>query len=246
MPKAMLVDTDLCLSCNACTVECKRNNKVPLGKAIVWTWIQQVEQGSFPNVKAHFVKHSCMHCTEASCMNVCPTGAISKPDGDHVVINQDWCIGCGYCTVACPFAIPHFGHSKGSAQKCRFCYGNREEDEPTACASACPFNAISFGERDDLIAQGRKRVAQLKGKGNINPYLYGERELGGLHNLFVLSDRPSVYGLPEEPRVATANVAGNWFSGILSGAAVLFLAFGSLFKRREEISREEASKGGAK
>ncbi len=241
MPEAMLIDTDLCLDCNACTVECKRNNEVPVGQGIAWTRIEEIETGTFPKVRTLFIKKACNHCTEASCMNVCPTGAISKPDGVHVVIDQDWCIGCGYCVEACPFHIPHFGDPKGSAQKCRFCYGTRAEGEPTACAAACPFGAITFGERDDLIAMGHRRVEQLRQKGFANANLYGEYELGGLNVLYVLTDRPSVYGLPENPQVATRSVLGNWLSGLMTAGVLTVLPFWALFKRREAVAAREAA-----
>ncbi|HFD39708.1 MAG TPA: 4Fe-4S dicluster domain-containing protein [Anaerolineae bacterium] len=242
MAKAMLIDTDLCLDCNACTVECKRNNQVPVGQGIAWTRMEEYEVGTFPAVKTYFIKRACNHCTEASCLNVCPTGAISRPDGVHVVINQEWCIGCGYCTQACPFGIPHFGDPKGSAQKCRFCYGTKADDEPTACAAACPFGAITFGERDQLIQAGRARVEQLRQKGKANATLYGEKELGGLNVLYVLADRPAAYGLPENPKVSTARVGANWLSGIATAGILAFIPFYALFKRKEALAVETGGK----
>ena len=201
MAKAMLIDTDLCLDCNACSVECKNNNQVPIGNDIAWTRIDEFETGQFPDINAYFVKRACHHCTEASCLNNCPVGAISKPDGTHVVIDQDKCISCGMCATVCPFGIPHYGEPRGKAQKCRFCYGTKPDDASTACASACPFGAISFGERTQLIEAGRKRVTQLVAKGKVDANLYGENELGGLNVLYVLADKPSVFGLPETPSV---------------------------------------------
>ena len=244
MTKAMLIDTDLCLDCNACTVECKRNNNVPVGQGIAWTEIEEIEVDTYPDVVKYFIKDACKHCTEASCMNVCPTGAISKPDGAHVVIDQDWCIGCGYCAMACPFHIPHFGEPKGSVQKCMFCYVGGLVDGQTACAAACPFGAITFGERDELITQGHQRVEQLQQKGRANANLYGEHELGGLNVLYVLPDRPSVFGLPEHPRVSTQNVVGGWLSGVLTAGVVAALPFWLLFKRKQELAAREVSEGG--
>ncbi|NIV28535.1 MAG: 4Fe-4S dicluster domain-containing protein [Anaerolineae bacterium] len=240
MAKAMLIDTDLCLNCNACTVECKRQNEVPVGEEIAWTSMETYEQGTFPSVQTSFVKRACNHCTQANCMTVCPAGAISKPDGTHVVIRQDWCIGCGYCTQACPFGIPHFGEPKGSAQKCRFCYGTKADDEPTACASACPFGAITFGERDALLQAGRARVQQLRDMGNNQARLFGDKELGGLNVLYVLPDRPAAFGLPENARASTASMGANWLSGIATAGLLAFIPFYALFKRKEALAVEAA------
>ncbi|MFC1913243.1 4Fe-4S dicluster domain-containing protein [Chloroflexota bacterium] len=207
MAKALLIDTELCLECNACSVECRRSNDVPVGQRIAWTTIERHEAGTFPGVHAYVIKNACKHCTDAACEKACPIGAISKPDGVHVVVNQEICIKCGYCGMACPFGIPHYGEPEGPSQKCSFCYGKREEGEPTACAAACPFGAITFGEREELIQQGQTRIAQLQAKGNSNAYLYGVSEMGGTHALYVLADSPEVYSLPKDaqmPAMVTA------------------------------------------
>lgn len=239
MATAMLMDTNLCLDCNACTVECKRNNNVPVGQKIAWTNMKEFEMGTFPNVRAVFIKRACNHCTNAACEKACPVGAISKPDGTHVVVNQELCIQCGYCRMACPFGIPHYGKPKRPSQKCSFCYGTREEDGPTACAAACPFGAITFGERQDLIEQGMKRVAALKDKGFSNAYLYGVNEMGGTHVLYVLTDSPEAYGLPENAQIPTTVTA--WKDVIqpvglaVGGAAIVGLGVNYVVARANKI-----------
>jgi formate dehydrogenase iron-sulfur subunit len=244
MSKALLIDTDLCLDCNACTVECKRNNDVPVGQKIAWTKIAEFERGTYPKIGAYFIKHACNHCTNPSCMQACPTGAISRPDGVHVVINQDWCIGCGYCVEACPFGVPHFGDPKGSAQKCNFCYGRRADDEPTACAAACPFGAITFGERQELIATGQARVEQLRQQGKANANLYGLTQMGGLNVLYVLADVPSAYGLPEDPKPFTRNLAAAWAGGVLAAGLLTLMPFYAVFRRRQEVGSAQERQAG--
>ena len=76
MAKAMLIDTSMCLFCNACSVECKQQNKVPVGKNVYYTQMKIHEDGKFPEVKQRFIKHACNHCTEAACVDVCPTKAL--------------------------------------------------------------------------------------------------------------------------------------------------------------------------
>lgn len=242
MPDALLIDTSMCLGCNACTVECKRNNDVPVGQRIAWTKIEEHEVGGFPDVAKYFIKTSCKHCTESSCVNVCPTGAMSKPDGVHVAVNQEWCIGCGYCAQACPFHIPHFGEPKGSSQKCMFCFAGGLVDGQTACAAACPFGAITFGKRDDLLVRGARRASALRAKGTGKARLYGEHELGGLHVLYVLEDEPDAYGLPKEPRPATRNLLASWISGLATAGIVAALPFWLLFRRKGAVAASNSPK----
>ena len=47
----------------------------------------------------------CKHCTDAACLDVCPTGALFRTEFDTVVVQEDVCNGCGYCIPACPFGV---------------------------------------------------------------------------------------------------------------------------------------------
>jgi len=115
-----------------------------------------------------------------------------------------------------------------------------------ACAKACPTGAIEFGDRGALIAKAHDRVAVLKEKGFADANFYGENLLGGLHQMYVLTDKPSAFELPVAPRVATRNVLGSWLSGIITAGVVAALPFWLLFKRKEELAvkEEEVSVGG--
>lgn len=205
MSKAMLIDTSNCLFCNACTVECKRENNVVVGKGIFWTQMLTHEVGQYPNVRQYYHKRACNHCTQAACVDVCPTGALyHHPDG-FVVLDQSKCNGCGYCTQACPFHIPQLDvvnplTGEAKSNKCTFCVQRTANGGATACSLACPFGAIHYGDRDKLIALGKERVAALKARGVDKAMLYGEHELGGLHVLYVLEEEPEVYGLPSNPK----------------------------------------------
>jgi formate dehydrogenase beta subunit len=182
-------------------------------------------------------KNACMHCTEASCENVCPTGAISHQDG-IVVIDQEWCIGCGYCVQACPFSVPHKDENLGTARKCTFCIDRVNNGQIPACADACPTGAIRYGTRTDLLTTARTQVQTLRNSGYTKANLYGENELGGLHVLYVLDDSPSAYGLPEEPKVATAKLPFQWLSGLLMGGLVATIPFWLIFKRKKKIEAD--------
>jgi len=181
-----------------------------------------------------------MHCTDASCEKVCPTGAISH-QGEAIIIDQKWCIGCGYCVEACPFNIPHKDEEEGTARKCRFCIDRITNGSKPACATTCPSGAIQFGERADLIAAAREKVQTLKANGSPNATLYGEHEMGGLHTLYILTDRPSVFGLPEAPQLATTTAWAQWLSGAIAAGVVAALPFWLLFRRTKQIETEQES-----
>ena len=204
MSKAMLIDTSQCLFCNACTVECKRENGVVVGRGIFWTRMDLHEVGQYPSVKQYFMKRACNHCTEAACADVCPTGALSHHPEGFVVLDQAKCNGCGYCSQFCPFGVPQLDvvnrlTGQAKSNKCTFCVQRTGEGGQPACAAACPFGAISYGDRAEMLTKGKARVQELQNRGVNGARLYGENEMGGLHVLYVLEDAPEVYGLPSNP-----------------------------------------------
>ncbi len=258
MPKARLIDTSKCTACRGCQVACKQWNGLkaeetkqvgtyenpPKNSAQTWIRVEFIERPG----EWLFRAHTCMHCTDASCEKVCPTGAISH-EGEIVVIDQEWCIGCGYCVQACPFHIPGKDEEEGTARKCRFCMDRITNGYEPACAKTCPTNAIQFGERSTMIAAGKQRVQTLKSTyGYTKANLYGENELGGLHTLYVLTDEPSVFGLPEAPELATSTAWAKWLSGAIAAGVIAALPFWLLYKRRKNVEAEQEStvKGGTK
>ena len=259
--KAILFDTQRCSACRGCQVACKQwnehhetvdtevtgkyENPPSLGPN---TWVRMRFDEAVRNGKLSwlFTRNSCMHCESASCAIVCPVGAIVKTPEGFVHIDQDWCIGCGTCTQACPFHIPHMDHEGGTASKCQACtvvgLNRLTAGQEPACVKSCPPDALVYGDRAALVTEGQKRVANLKAKGKTNAVLYGENELGGLHVMYVLDDKASVYGLPEKPQVATADMAAKWLTGIAAAGVVAGAPLLWIIKRREAMM----SKGGVK
>jgi len=102
----MVIDTRKCVGCNACTVACKAENKLPPG--VVYNVVIDEEFGTYPNVARRFISRPCLHCQNPPCVRVCPVNATYKrPDG-IVVIDYDDCIGCRYCISACPYGARSF------------------------------------------------------------------------------------------------------------------------------------------
>ena len=229
---AMLVDTSKCVGCWWCYAACKQYNgfpetikpdpeKSPELAPQTWSTLFPVEK----NGEWHFRKQACMHCTEAACVEVCPTGALSYNSLGFVQYERDLCSGCGYCTEFCPFGVPQLRSNKittvGLMDKCTFCIDRVTNGQQTACAEACPMDAIKFGKRPELLEEGKKRVAELS-KTNPQARLYGENEAGGLHVMYVLNDSPESCGLPVDPQLPAAvmvhdvlQVAGYALAGLV-------------------------------
>ena len=237
---AMLVNVSKCTGCWECYAACKNHNNLegtvlydpedpPELSSNCWITLFALKRGRAWRLR----KHACMHCTDASCEQVCPTGAISH-QGVAVVTDQEWCAGCGYCVQACPFSVPHIDDHTGTARKCTFCIDRISNGQEPACADACPTDAIQFGRRTDLIAAAATQVRALRNDGHPDASLYGEHALGGLHVIYVLDDRPSVYGLPEAPQPVISDAAFKWLSGIITFSVAAVLPLWLLFRRKRQ------------
>ena len=167
----------------------------------------------------------CKHCVEAACLEVCPTGAIFRTEFGTVVIQPDVCNGCGYCVPACPFGVIERRERDGRAFKCTLCYDRLKADLMPACAKACPTQSISFGPVEEMEEKARSRLNTLQAQGNVDARLYGLEDaggggVGGTGSIFLLLDRPEVYGLPSQPVTPTRRLAGGWGSAALAAGAL--------------------------
>jgi anaerobic dimethyl sulfoxide reductase subunit B len=154
---AFHVNIASCTGCKACQIACKDKNDLPTG--IRWRRVFQYEGGEWVNqngqmmpsdVYAYPVSAACMHCANPICLEVCPVSAISKRDDGIVLIDADKCIGCRYCSWACPYGAPQFNESLGVMTKCNMCYDLVDKGERPACVEACPYRAMDFGPLDEL------------------------------------------------------------------------------------------------
>jgi formate dehydrogenase iron-sulfur subunit len=183
-----------------------------------------------------FMSDVCKHCTNAGCLDACPTGALVRTEFQTVVLQADVCNGCGYCVPACPFGVVDRDADDGRAGKCTLCYDRLEDGLEPACAKACPTDSIQFGRYDELVDIASRRVATLHRRGLDGAYLYGagdegaDQLAGGLGAFFLLTEPPERYGLPAQadspiqenvvPATAAAVVAGLLAS---AGAAFAFV-----------------------
>lgn len=229
MAKAILYDATKCTACRGCQVACKAWNELPTEETTnrgtyenppdlsptTWLKIEFREYEVGGKIRWLFTRRACMHCTDAGCIKVCPTGALQRHELGFVTYDKDICSGCGYCVEACPFDVPRMDSNilTGIAKmdKCTLCttpgLDRLAEGEEPNCVKSCPTGALTYSDCDALVAEGKARVQALVGKGWTNANLYGENELGGLHVMYVLDDSPAIYGLPVSPQISAATVA---------------------------------------
>jgi formate dehydrogenase iron-sulfur subunit len=221
------VDVTKCDGCRACMVACKNWNDLPaepqdfLGSAQshtkttadTWNVLQYIEHENSKGGLDYLFRHSsCFHCTDAACEKVCPENAISYTEFGTVVIDQDACVGCGYCVNNCPFEVISLkeyvdknGDKNRKAHKCTMCTDRLEEGLQPACVTTCHTGAMEFGEQAAMIKKAEQRVNEIKDR-YPNAMVYNPQGVGGTHTVYVLAEKPSVYGLPENPKVPTSAV----------------------------------------
>ncbi|CAK7024616.1 MAG: Thiosulfate reductase electron transfer subunit PhsB [Paraeggerthella hongkongensis] len=153
----MLINTKKCVGCYACRVACQMINGLDPDKAFIH--YEELETGAYPNVYAENVPVQCMHCEDAPCQSVCPTGATYTTDSGVVLVEEGKCIGCKYCMAACPYGVRVQLHS-GVVEKCRFCWYEGEPGNPPACVGTCITNARIFGDLDDPNSEINQAIAR--------------------------------------------------------------------------------------
>jgi len=198
---AMLVDTTRCRGCRGCEAACSEVNRLPepdqAGQKTAFDKFRETSTRAFTVVNRFpgraagappvYVKRQCMHCVEPACASACLARALTKTPDGPVVYNQKVCIGCRYCMVACPFAIPKFEYEKALpyVKKCSFCLERQRQGKQPACATVCPSGALTFGKRKDMLELARTRIYQSPDR--YIHYVYGEHEAGGTGWLYISS-----------------------------------------------------------
>jgi len=144
MEKILSLNVNICSGCGACAVACFDHNDIDLDKQPALRRIVKVESGKYPNVSIAYVSAGCMHCHDSPCLIGCPTGAIWRNEKTGaILVDQDVCMGCHSCAMACPFGVPRYDNS-GKMHKCELCAGWIDAGQEPACARACPTGALEF------------------------------------------------------------------------------------------------------
>jgi formate dehydrogenase iron-sulfur subunit len=187
--------------------------------------------GGSPEIeKWMFMSDVCKHCTNAGCLDACPTGALIRTEFETVIVQADVCNGCGYCVPSCPFGVIDRDKLDGRAAKCTLCYDRLQDGLEPACAKACPTDSIQFGPYEELVDVARGRVLELHSRGLEDAYLYGAGDAaadslaGGLGAFFLLTQPPERYGLPAQ---AESPIQENVVHATGAGLAAAFVAAGA-------------------
>jgi Fe-S-cluster-containing dehydrogenase component len=230
---SFLLDLGRCIGCQACVASCKVGNELGVGQQ----YIQLIEKtnGEFPNLTGGWDNHRCFHCTDASCILVCPTGALYKEDG-LTRLDRDICSGCSYCTEACPYDIPVMWEGKSS--KCDGCAATVAAGGEPWCVGTCPSQALVYGPREEIRAEAHRRADALRDR-YPNAHVYGETQAGGLGVLIVMPDDPELLDIPTDPirpfmADAWQKVVQPASVAITLGAAVVAGSAAMIARRRHE------------
>ncbi|MBM3880772.1 MAG: 4Fe-4S dicluster domain-containing protein [Verrucomicrobia bacterium] len=237
----MLVDLTLCIGCRKCEEACQQTHQLPpLAEPPedqrVFDRHRRTDAGRYtvvnrltrtdPDLPPVFVKQQCMHCNEPACAAACLVGAFTKSREGAVLYNQDICLGCRYCMIACPFNIPAYEYHNPASpkvRKCNFCHARLQRGDLPACASICPREALTFGKRSDLIKLAGEIMRKHPGK--YQDHVYGITEAGGTSWLY-LSELPfAALGFPMN--LGTKPFA-DYTRGFLSAVPVVFVAWPAL------------------
>ena len=154
----MLINTKKCVGCYACRMACQMINKLEPEEAFIS--YKEIEQGTYPSVYAETVPVQCMHCEDAPCAAVCPTGAAYIGADGIVGVDEGRCIGCKYCMAACPYGVRIQIEKTGVIEKCRFCWYEGEPGNPPACVGTCISGARIFGDLDDPDSEINQAIAK--------------------------------------------------------------------------------------
>ncbi|MGQ7868118.1 4Fe-4S dicluster domain-containing protein [Sunxiuqinia sp. sy24] len=188
----ILYDSSICIGCQACEKACAKAHDLPeptdkpeVGVLRKTSENQRCVLNSYETSQGEvYVRNQCMHCNEPACTAACLTQAMYKTKEGPVIWREDKCMGCRYCMISCPFDVPKFeyGSNNPKIQKCDMCYDRIIKGEKPVCVETCG-DALFFGTRRELVAEARRRIAEIPEL--YIDSIYGEKVAGGTGYLYL-------------------------------------------------------------
>lgn len=136
-------DPNRCTGCGACAVGCWMENQAVQSQP--WRQIHAFNPCGVPGLPRFQLSLACHHCEDPACLRHCPANAYSQDSvTGAVTLHAERCMGCRYCTWACPHDAPKFNATAGTIEKCTFCPSRIEVGLEPACVARCPVEALGF------------------------------------------------------------------------------------------------------
>lgn len=161
MTKMIHVNIERCMACKSCELACAVAHSA--AKDLTATILSGENPGHRISVEAYgrkAVPINCNHCVEPACVIACPTGAVHRDaPGEPVIVNQERCIGCHMCVMACPFGVITVRPDGRGVLKCDLCIERLAEGKLPACVESCPTGALEFVDEEEANRTKRQKVA---------------------------------------------------------------------------------------
>ena len=150
-PLELFIDAGRCIGCRACEEAC---SECPGHGGQTMIHLDYLARA----VSVQTAPTVCMHCVDPACASVCPTDAIAV-DSHGIVLSAapERCIGCGNCSLACPFGVPRLDEARALMTKCDLCYDRTSVGQKPMCATVCPSGALFYGTRAEVEDLRRAR-----------------------------------------------------------------------------------------
>jgi Fe-S-cluster-containing dehydrogenase component len=256
----MLYDTTLCIGCKACVVACQDANGLPRDPTGIDARYdapvdlnyraKNVIKLYHEGAQRSFVKVQCMHCVDPACVAACMLGALKKSAFGVVTYNVDYCVGCRYCEVACPYGVPKFQWASATPRivKCELCNHRLAKGQEPACTEVCPRHAVIFGKRADLLLEAKRRLAENPGR--YVPKIFGETDGGGTQVLYLSHVPFDKIGFPALGDAPAPDLARSVQHGVYRGFVAPLALYGVLgmiaFRNRKQEAVEGDERPGGK